>query len=1013
MDATAFERMAFQHPFRRYQRLALSWVESVLGTDEDDGRFHLVAPPGSGKTILGLELVRRFARPAVVFAPTSAIQQQWATQVDMFLAEGTRDGLVSTDPARLAPITVLTYQVVSTTAAADEPLDALARERWCQELIDARQVADAEAAVQRLDTLQANNPRGYARELARRHRRVKRDLLRSGDVDILRFLHPNAVDLLDRLAAAGVGTVVLDECHHLLDHWAVVLRTLIGRLEQPRVIGLTATLPDPDTPEEHENYDALLGPVDIQVPTPAVVKEGELAPYRDLVWFVEPTPGERRYLDDIQMSFEHALQEVTTDPRFRDWLTASLGADDPERWMQVLRDDPVWAAAGMRVLHALGLPASERLTVPVQAEQPPTPLDRAQVIGRYGLSELKTSADPADHDRLARLRRVLQPFGFVLGEQGIRQSRSPGDLVVAYSESKQAAVAEILAREHAALGDRLRAIVVTDFERAGRRIAHAGGALPADAGSARHTFRTLLADPGLRDLDPVLLTGSTLWVDADIADRMVADLNHRLQAKGLSTRCEATRFDGWRGAEISAEGGAWSTRIYVRLVTELFEAGVTQCIVGTRGLLGEGWDALRLNTLVDLTSVTTSQSVQQLRGRSIRLDPSWPTKVAHNWDVICVAPAFDRGDRDLRRFTARHRHLWGATPVSRLQERVNDAIAGAISLTDPSAILPPPIARGDIVRGVGHVDPALAHDLAWREWKDVDLSAATRRSAAAIGDRADSHELWGVGEPYANDDRWIARINPVDLRIRTAHTVEDTLRALLRTLRSTLLGAAALLAWLIVRYGLDAGGRGLMAVIGISLALITALLAVRAGPLAWRILKELVAGQPRDHVIGDIGHAVLEGLRDAGLVSPVLLPEHVRVAPQADGTIDVLLEHAPQVDAEVFVEAMGQVLGPIDDPRYLILRDDRRLPDVGLRWLWVPLRQFVAREGHLRPDHHPVPDLLGVNRSRADAFAAAWQRHVGGGELVYTRSDDGWRVLLEARSRDRPTAPTWAFERWS
>jgi hypothetical protein len=110
---------------------------------------------------------------------------------------------------------------------------------------------------------------------------------------------------------------------------------------------------------------------------------------------------------------------------------------------------------------------------------------------------------------------------------------------------------------------------------------------------------------------------------------------------------------------------------------------------------------------------------------------------------------------------------------------------------------------------------------------------------------------------------------------------------------------------------------------------------------------------------------------------------------------------------------MGQVLGPIDDPRYLILRDDRRLPDVGLRWLWVPLRRFVAREGHLRPDHHPVPDQLGVNRSRAEAFAAAWQRHVGGSELVYTRSDDGWRVLLEARSRDRPTAPTWAFERWS
>ena len=41
---------------------------------QKDNKFHIVAPPGSGKTIVGLELIRRFESPVVVFAPTTTIQ---------------------------------------------------------------------------------------------------------------------------------------------------------------------------------------------------------------------------------------------------------------------------------------------------------------------------------------------------------------------------------------------------------------------------------------------------------------------------------------------------------------------------------------------------------------------------------------------------------------------------------------------------------------------------------------------------------------------------------------------------------------------------------------------------------------------------------------------------------------------------------------------------------------------------------------------------------------------------
>ncbi len=1015
MDVTPQDRvrgLTFRFPFRRYQQLALNWVDAVLGSEEDDARYHIVAPPGSGKTILGLELVRRFARPALVLVPTTAIQQQWRDEVRLFLPEDVDlDAVVSTEHDRLAPITVLTYQIVSTTARADDALDELAWERWCRELVDARQVSDLAAAEGRLGILRENNPDAFRRELGRRHRTVKRELLRTGEADIVRFLHPNARDLLDRLVEAGIGTLVLDECHHLLDHWAVVVRHLLDRIDRPRIVGLTATLPDPDTPEEHENYHALLTDVDFQVPTPAVVKEGELAPYRDLVRFVAPTAREDAYLRDVQGAFEEALS-TTMDGSFIRWLRQQIGGAD--RWSQLLRDDPVWAVAAMRVAHDLGMPVTEDLAVPIEAEEPPTGQDRAEVVARYGLQELKVSADPEDHERVARLRRVLKPFGFVLTERGLRHSRSPGDLVLAYSEAKQAAAADILEREHQALGERLRAVVVTDFERSGRAIASAGEALSADAGSARHTFRNLLERPALRDLDPVLVTGATLWLDADVADDTVVRFRERLSELSADATCRAVRHDGTRIAEIDGGGPDWSSSLYVQLVTEAFEAGVTRCLVGTRGLLGEGWDALRLNTLIDLTSVTTAQSVQQLRGRSLRLDPSWERKVAHNWDVVCVAADFDRGDRDLRRFTSRHTHFWGVVPMRRGEQLLGDALAGADALLAGEGGDQLELSggrRGEIVKGVAHVDPDLSWQLLTRPWKRVSFDRANRRSDRAIGDRQDSYRMWGVGEPYGNAQGWVARLDATELDVRTAHTISDTLRALLRSFRASLLGGLLLTLHVAARVAADAavvggdvgGAIGWVLVVGF---LGTVAVNARGGA---RIARRLTSGQVPEAIAGDVGRALLVGLREADLVSSFLIPEHVRVAEQPDGTVEVLLEHAPAADARIFVEALGQVLGPVSDPRYLIVRDDRRLPQVGLRWLWVPLRTLM-------PDgpagYHPVPDELGVNRERADAFAAAWARYVGGGRLVYTRSDEGWKVLLEARSRERPTATTWAFERW-
>ncbi|MBE0537870.1 MAG: DEAD/DEAH box helicase family protein, partial [Phycisphaerae bacterium] len=69
----------FSLPWRDYQARVLEELQAHL----DDNHLHIVAAPGSGKTVLGLEVVRRLNRPALILAPSLAIRDQW---VDRFVA---------------------------------------------------------------------------------------------------------------------------------------------------------------------------------------------------------------------------------------------------------------------------------------------------------------------------------------------------------------------------------------------------------------------------------------------------------------------------------------------------------------------------------------------------------------------------------------------------------------------------------------------------------------------------------------------------------------------------------------------------------------------------------------------------------------------------------------------------------------------------------------------------------------------------------------------------------------
>ena len=473
-------------PLRGYQADLLARV-----APDDGAALHLVAPPGAGKTVLGLALAVANGRRALVLAPTTIVRAQWAEQARRFFRvpagappDASSDAPDEVPPVADAPpapgrrgahLTALTYQSL---AVVDDsgPWQEAARRRWIDELArDGRSPARASAW---LDELAASNRSAYTRGIRSRAAAVRRvDEL--DDDAVAALLSSSAKERLDALIDDGVATIVVDECHHLRAHWAVVVQYLRRRLaaagRAPTLIGLTATAPSREDPS-YARYHALLGEVDAEVPVPAVIRAGCLAPARELAWFTLPTPEETGFLATAGAELRHRIAQFLLAPDGVDYLLGvvapgmpadALGVDEPRLVRALVAGfdaDPVLAAAAGAVLRRTGdytpTPLSV-LAVPLLPEL--DALDAAeelQLLARYALDRLLP--DRERRGEWNAVRETLRGFGMHLTDAGIRAGRSPVDVITAGSRAKDVAVVDILRRELAALGPRLRAVVVTD-----------------------------------------------------------------------------------------------------------------------------------------------------------------------------------------------------------------------------------------------------------------------------------------------------------------------------------------------------------------------------------------------------------------------------------------------------------------------------------------------------------------------------------------------------------------------
>lgn len=865
-------RMRFSGVWRDYQAQVLEAVGDHLA----DRRLHVVAAPGAGKTVLGLEIVRRLGRPALVFAPTTAIRDQWEQRlVPLFLDRRPDPDEVSRELAAPSQLTLATYQSLDTFRRSDE-----------------------------LDRL------------------------------------------ISALDALGPITLVLDEAHHLRREWWSSLERLSGALEDCRIVALTATPPYDASFAEWNRYESLCGPIDLEIGIPELVRNGDLCPHQDHVILSTPTDDALKLIDARRRAISNLQRDLWADQDLLDELQGHPWLVNPKDHADEILEAPEMLSAVLVLLAGAGrkLPRAPLALLGVSTRRIPQPSFFWLEHLLEGLLHRHLASFAIGDAKRKALRQRLHRHGLIEGKRvNLGESRAIFRLMTA-SLAKLDSIERIAHAERRSLGDDLRMVVLSDHIRADELPAGSSEPFqPAKLGVApifEHLRRAGIDRGALG-----ILTGSLVVVPRAALPKLEA-----LAAKAgldqaavrvteLPVSCDYARIDLARG----------SLAQLVQLVTELFAEGDIRILVGTQSLLGEGWDAPCLNSLVLASNTASYMLSNQMRGRAIRIDPRNPAKVSSIWHLATAGgspPGLLTKSIDRLNWGHLADDVDGTGDIALLERRFR----GFEGISNGSSSL--------IESGIGRLGLDLTRD----------FQAANLHTLATAADRS------GVAA------KWATSLGEGDARARVRETAapnysprflawSDTLRAL----TWAALAAAAYAVGDELRSSDPDVGASLMTLAGAgALASLPSL--AKAARLIWR--NGSIEGN-----LKQVGRVVIDALSHAGLIGEAEASiAQIDIRTSVDGRKDIGLRRISRAAEREVMKAISEVLGPIQNPRYMLVRQS-----------WLGPRR--------RTDYHAVPTALGAKGASAEHFARLWSRHVGSSRLVFTRTPQGRRALLRARAK--------------
>lgn len=880
------DQLSFKGQWRQYQQRVLDKSESFM----DDGKIHLVAAPGSGKTTLGIEFIRRFGNPTLILVPTVTIRQQWVDRIKQaFLSDANQaEQLISQDLKRPKMITVATYQALHSAM---------------NQVVGDSLIEDTD------DTAQQEH-------------------FNFQDFDIRKTFEDK-----------DLGTLCLDECHHLRNEWWKSLEIFRKSFPKIKMISLTATPPYEGEPALWERYISMCGEIDEEITVPELVKEGTLCPHQDYVYFAFPTKEERTQLDQFEKQKLNFLTKLSTDMNFSNTIQSS-----PALRNQISDDDllanPKYLSAILIFLRSKELPFPQRFQELLAAKTLPTfTLEWFetllngiifQVPNWFGFTE----------EALNQLKSDLKANGLIERNQVKLIRNKKQDVLLNQSLGKLNAVRDIFKAEYQALGSNLRQLVLTDFIRKDFQI-HLGdnnaqftqlGVLSYFESIRREIIEQSWTVP------VAVLTGSLVIIPTSAKEHLERLIpNSRLSYDVIGQLSQEDYL------KVSISG---SYHDLVTALTQLFQDGYIQVIIGTKSLLGEGWDAPCVNSLILASFVGSFMLSNQMRGRAIRVWPDNPNKTSNIWHLVSInlSPKkwFEIQNAEEKYDETLELQLYGLSPDLDLLDRRMTQFLG-LHYTELT-----------IESGIDRLD------LNQLTFSQKGLEKLNQNAITLSQKRQELKDRWQEALPL-NEEMEVANEVEVDKQFLPLAYLNDWKKALL------------LFQALVVSFNIYDASKY---VIGGSLSnfnLTILLLAVIALAIVWGRYAIYKSPYKRLEVFGE---AIHQALLDAGQIeTKESAPRVVRDSKQALYNA-IYLKGASMKEKEIFAQAITEFFAPIENQRY-ILKASRKVVD--------------------QTEYFAVPSMFERRKDDATAFLERIQKSVGKYDLIYTRSAQGRPILLEAR----------------
>ena len=578
--------LKFKGTWRNYQARILENADKYMS----DGKIHIVAAPGSGKTTLGIELIRRMNGKALVLAPSITIREQWAARIEeAFLCEGVQgEDYLSQNLKQPKAITIATYQALHS---------AMTKFRGMQENVESESGTE-----------------------------IDESLSEAEEVDYSSF------DLVGAIKEAGIEVLCLDECHHLRSEWWKALEEFKKQVDNLKIIALTATPPYDSTPAMWTRYMNMCGQIDEEITIPELVKEGSLCPHQDYVYFNYPTKEEEQEVRRFEERSKAMTEKLMQDTQFFTYVRSHKGlsgqlSDD------LLLDNPAYLASLLIYLQSKNAAFPFRLQRLLGAKKLPSMNVQWMECLLQGFLYDDVDSYICEKTYRELLIADLKSNGLIEKKKVVMTKSAAVEKMLTNSLGKCNSIRNIVFHEYETSGQNLRLLVLTDYIR--KEYEKAIGNMEYDTNSLGVLpFFEMLRRENEKKQKQIrfgVLCGSVVIIPAEAKEA----LEQEIGTSGKVIFGKIGNLPETDYLKVTAVGNA---HFLTGAVTNIFSKGYMQVLIGTKSLLGEGWDSPCINSLILASFVGSFMLSNQMRGRAIRVFKEQPEKTSNIWHLVCLRP---------------------------------------------------------------------------------------------------------------------------------------------------------------------------------------------------------------------------------------------------------------------------------------------------------------------------------------------------------------------------------------